>query len=126
MKPSMRVGAAFFLLLVVSGCGGIMGRGDWDPFRSASEGRVTILVFNDGRTPVSIRAVAPGQRLILGSVEGNSRASFAIPWSFTQEVRFQLEPLTGRSYTTSGITARPGDRLSLRVQDPIQRSRVQR
>jgi len=119
-------GGLLLLILTLSGCASLIGRGDWDPFRSGGERRLTVMILNESRSTVSVRAISAGQRVGLGTVDGNARANFSIPWSRTQEVRFQLEPLMGRGYTTSGVTARPGERLQVWVRDPVQQSRVAR
>ena len=117
---------AFLLAVLLAGCGGLLGRGDWDPFRSAAERQLAVIIFNEHSAHVSIRALSVGRRENLGTVDPRSRRTVAIPWSTRDNIRFQLELLAGRTHTTRSILVAPGDRVELWIAEPVQRSVVRR
>lgn len=115
-----------FLVLALGGCGGLLGRGDWDPFRSSAERQLSIFILNENAAHVSVVAVGPGTRMNLGTIDPRSRRAVAIPWSSRNSVRFQLELLAGRRHTTPSVLVGPGDRVELWIGDPVQRTVVRR
>lgn len=122
-------GAALVLVgsLFATGCAALRG-GDrgWDPFAQASERRLSILVQNPTNMDVAVEALAGSQRTALGFVSPRSQRHFRIPWQRIETIRFQLEPLGGRRYTTRGLGVGPGERVELVIQAPVSRSFVRR
>jgi uncharacterized protein with von Willebrand factor type A (vWA) domain len=115
------------LLFVLSGCGFLRGGLTAnDPFRSQSERQLIVRVENTGIEDVSIQAVGPGRRVNMGRVQGRSIRQFSIPWASVQDVRFQIEPLGGRRYTTQAVMVGPGEFVQLVVTQPVDRSFVRR
>jgi hypothetical protein len=123
-----KVSGLFALALVVSlsGCGWVLGRGDWDPFASQAERRLSIRVENANRNDVQVRVISGGTRHDLGMVGGRSYRQTSVPWRGTGDVRFEINPIAGRRFTTSGMTVSPGDRVELIVAEPVQRSFIRR
>jgi hypothetical protein len=117
--------AAVFLL--VGGCavlsGGITSS---DPFRSQAEQRLSVRVENVNFDDMTVTALSPGRRHSLGRIPGRSTRQYSIPWSSTQEIRFQIEPQTGRRHTTRGVPVGPGEFVSLIITQPVERSVVRR
>jgi hypothetical protein len=125
-----RVALRFVLVtvlgLVTVGCAGLLGRSDWDPFASQAERRLAIRVENANRNDVQVRVVAGGSRHDLGMISARSFRQTSIPLSSTRDLRFEINPIAGRRYTTSGVTVSPCDRVELIVTEPVQRSFVRR
>ncbi|MSR23209.1 MAG: hypothetical protein EXR92_06685 [Gemmatimonadetes bacterium] len=119
-----RFPAIVAIALCTAGCGTIMGRGDYDPFRSRAETQLHIRVLNDNQSRVTIHVMTLGRRLNIGAVEGNQRSNFSIPWPLAQNIQFQIDILGERTHTTLGILVGPGDQVELRVRDPVSGSEV--
>lgn len=115
------------IVLAFGGCaalsGGITAN---DPFRSQAEQRLSVRIDNIHGDDMSVSALAPGRRHNLGRIQGRSVQQFSIPWSSTQEVRFHIEPLTGRRHTTRGVPVGPGEFVNLVITQPVERSTVRR
>lgn len=124
-SAALRV-VALLAVLSLLGCGSVLGRGDWDPFRSADERQLLVVVNNQHDRDVNITITAPGQRSRLGFVPSRSFETYRVNWSRYQEARFVIEPTGGRRHTTGGMSVGPGDRIELVVVNPIQRSFVRR
>ncbi len=114
-------------VLLLAGCGVVgAGRGDWDPFRGSDERQLRVAVDNLGSFDVTVTVLAPGRRERLGTLNPRTRRTFGVDWTSTQEVRFRLEPLGSRSFTTTPFTAGPGEFVEVIVQEPVTRSFVRR
>jgi hypothetical protein len=113
-------------LLGTSACGWLPGGTDWDPFASPGERRLAIRIENANRNDVEVRVISGGRRHNLGTVSSRTFRQTSIPWSSTQDLRFEINPLTGRRHTTQGVMVSPGDRVELIVADPVQRSVIRR
>lgn len=113
-------------LVAASGCGFLRGGSNWDPFASQAERRVAIRVENANRSDVQVRVVAAGTRHDLGTIGGRSFRQTSIPWSSSGDLRFEINPIAGRRFTTRGVHVNPGDRVELIVVEPLQRSFVRR
>jgi hypothetical protein len=113
--------------LLLGGCGfffgGITGS---DPFQSQSERRLSVRVENLNGDDMAVRALAAGRRVELGRVQALSVRQFSIPWARRQDVRFQIEPIAGRSHTTQSVPVGPGEFVSLLITEPITRSQLRR
>ncbi len=114
------------ILIFVTGCSGLASGGSWDPFAQSSERRLHVRVQNLTTTDVNVHILAPGRRLEVGLVASRSIRDFSIPWSGTQDARFQVEQIAGRRHTTTGVQVGPGERVEVIVQDPLQRTIVRR
>jgi len=112
------------LLASLSGCG--IFRSDFDPFESAADRRLSVSVLNENFSTVTVTALAPGRRTVLGRADGSARTGFSIPWSGEGEVRFLLEIAGGPRHTTAPVIMIPGGRLEILVRDPLQQSTVRR
>lgn len=122
-------GAALVLvgLLLATGCAALTGGNSaWDPFAQASERRLSILVQNPTNMDVAVEAVAGTERTDLGFVGPRSQRQFSIQWQRVETIRFQIEPLGERRYTTPGLGVGPGERVELIIQAPVSRSFVRR
>ncbi|TVR66804.1 MAG: hypothetical protein EA422_01220 [Gemmatimonadales bacterium] len=117
---------ALVVVLSLLGCGSLLGRGDWDPFRSADERQLLVVVNNQHDRDVNVTITGPGQRSRLGFVPSRSFETYRVTWSRYQEARFVIEPTGGRRHTTGGLSVGPGDRIELVVVNPVQRSFVRR
>ncbi len=122
----MRVLTAVLTLAVLTaGCNTLL-RGNWDPFRGSTGAQIRILVTNETPGSVIVHALSPARRITLGTIDGNGRNNYSIPWSELQGLRFQIESPGGSTHVTSSSLARPGDQVEIRVRDPIERSEVRR
>jgi hypothetical protein len=115
---------ATFLLAILCGCS--IFRSNFDPFASGADRRLSVSVLNEHFSTVTVTALAPGLRTLVGRADGNARTGFSIPWSGEGEVRFLLETLGGQRYTTATLLVGPGGRLNINVRDPLQQSTVRR
>jgi len=113
-------------LMLLAGCAGIVGRGDWDPFRSGDDRRVSVVVVNQNISHVSVAVLAPGHRTRLGTVAGNSREGFSVPWTGRRDIRFELEAVGGERQTTVPLSISPGESVELIVRSPLRTSSVAR
>jgi hypothetical protein len=116
---------ALALVVSTASCGLPGGRGA-DPFARADERSLLIRVQNLNLDDMNVTAVTAGQRYPLGLVNGRSTRHFSIPWSSFEDVRFQIDPVTGRRHTTPGLTVGPGENIELVIQRNVQRSFVRR
>lgn len=121
-RRSNRLLALVGLLLFVPGCVSIGGRGDYNPFRSSDARRISIVIENRNSRAVDVEALAAGRRIYLARVPGGGRAGVTIPWSETQDLGFQIDPVTSSGHRTASIRVTPGEDIELWVQDPIQLS----
>lgn len=126
VPTSVRSLLLLFLLLASAGCGRMLASGDWDPFRSSGDRRLSVTVVNEHFTTVTVTALAPGRRTRLGSVEVRARNGFSIPWSAQGDVRFLLEISGGQSYTTPPVVAGAGQSVEIWVRNPLRQSVVRR
>jgi hypothetical protein len=108
------------LPVLLTGCGLLSGRDN--PFRSESAARLSIVVENRNTDSVLVEVVEPERRVGLGTVEGQGRAVYVIPWPEAQELRFVITPPQGRSHMTTGVRIEPGTEVELWVQDPVEMS----
>ncbi len=113
--------------LLLGGCGFLFGGiTHSDPFQSQAERRLSVRVENLNGEDMAVRALAAGRRVELGRVQGLSVRQFSIPWSRRQDVRFQIEPIAGRSHTTQPLPVGPGELVNLHITEPINRSYLRR
>ncbi len=78
---------------------------------------VQLYVDNQNFNDVRLWKIGLDGRTNLGTVTGRSQRTIQVPWRQTADIRFQIEPLAGRSYQTNMITAAPGDRLQLYIRE---------
>ena len=81
--------------------------------------RTTVFVDNRGFLDRNIFVVRGGQRVRLGTVTGNSQATFTIPASMVgsaTSLRFIADPIGApRPPVTEEINVSPGDRIQLTI-----------
>jgi len=123
--------ARLFLALAVSvlagsGCLSTTGGSGADPFGGADENRILVRVENLADSDMTISALGPRQRQVLGVVRGRSSARFEIPWRSRDFLRFQIEPMDGAPHTTDAVSLEPGEQIQLFLQWPASRSTVRR
>jgi len=118
----MTLRVTLVLLVLLSGCSGLLGRGDWDPFRTADERTLNVTVQNQHLSSVRITVVSPSRRTSVGTVDGGSRSGFSLPWSSMQQLRFELEVPGGARQVTTAIFVAPGDRVELVIRSPLSQS----
>ncbi|MGH7475643.1 MAG: hypothetical protein ACRELD_05085 [Longimicrobiales bacterium] len=114
--------AALLALLLVAGllwsCASTRGwRGE------ADEAPIYVHVENQNFNDATIYALVRSQRIRLGQVSGHASDVFAIPYSPT-DVRFLIDLLASRNFTTAGIVVAPGDELQLVITADLSSSRV--
>lgn len=78
--------------------------------------------FNDAR----VTAIRPGGRTTLGTVGGNQRESFRIPWSPNDQLELEVDLLAGGRYTSRPMAVNPGEEIRLFILNPLYRSYIQR
>lgn len=78
---------------------------------------IELYVDNQNFNDVRLWKIGLDGRTNLGTVTGRSQRTMEVPWRQTADIRFQVEPLAGRSYQTNMVTAAPGDRLQLYIRE---------
>ena len=118
LLPRLRraLAAAPLVLALAAGSAACYGKGKNAPVPVE---RTTIVVENRGFLDRDIFVVRGGQRIRLGTVTGNSTATFTIPPSVVSAVtalRFIADPIGApRPPVTEEITVSPGDRVVLTI-----------
>jgi hypothetical protein len=128
MRVIVRLVLLATLLAGATGCallsGGIASS---DPFMSASERRVIVRIDNLNGQDVAVTALGPGRRHNVGWIQSRTGRQYSVPWSGQrQEIRFQLEPRSGRRVTVPGFSVGPGEFVALVITEPLQNSYVRR
>jgi len=102
-------------LLALSACG-TTSSSTADPF-GGPEGRneVRIFVQNANFYDARIYALVDGVRRHLGTVGGKTDGVFTMPLAFSQDMRLEIDMLTGSDCTTEVIPVDPGDTLQLQI-----------
>lgn len=113
------------LLAGVTGCGVATAA---NPFSSRSSGprEIEIVVESNAFNDVTIWAISQSQRLRLGRVSGMANARFTLDWDHVEQLSLRIDMLAGQSYTTPSVTVSAGERVILRVRDPLTGSIVTR
>jgi len=76
-----------------------------------------VTVDNQNFNDLRIYALGSEGQQTMGNITGRSSQTFTIRWRQTSDLRFRLEFLAGRSYTTNRVTASPGDRVDVFVRE---------
>lgn len=126
-KLALKTLMGLVLVCLVSGCA-VIGSGtrSGDPFRDSADRQITVIIENRVSEPIRVEAVGAGIREDVGFIGARSTRRVGVPWSRTQNIRFQLSPQAGRRSTTNDVNVGPGERLFLVIQAPLDRSYVQR
>ncbi len=104
------------LMLAAGACGSGRTYPGQDPFRGDSGPpqlriRVQNLNFYDAR----LTTIGDNGRRRLGTVGGNQRAVFRIPWAFPTGMRIEIDLLAGPSCITEAIVVEPGDEIQFQI-----------
>lgn len=102
-------------VLVLTACAG-RSRNPFDQSPEA-QGILYIYLENRGFNDVRVHAITASGAKSLGSVGGNTFQRATLPWRQLDQISFRIEVLAGRTYTTHGVAASPGDRLELIIPD---------
>ena len=88
-----------------------------NPFAPAGtdQTELTVWVENRGFNEFRLYALSSRGTQAMGVVGGNTQQTLKLPWRTLDQLRFRLEVLAGRSYTTHTVTASPGDRVEMIV-----------
>lgn len=86
---------------------------------------VTVEVENQNFYDATIYAIGDGSRSRLGTVVGNTRQKFRLPW-VPRDVRFEIRLQAGGTFTTHSLPVNPGDQLHLTVTMDLSLSTVRR
>jgi hypothetical protein len=101
-------------VFMLSACGGRSSAANPSP-----ENQAMIRVENQGFADMVIYAVNGGQRIRLGTANGNSTESFAVPNYLIRTgapLRFLADPIGGdRSPVSEEIMVQPGDVVTLTI-----------
>jgi len=97
-----------------------------DPFRSADDDKIPIQVENLSAEDMMVMVLGTARRHDLGRVNSRSTARFAVPWSRSEQIRIQIEPMTSSPHTVSAASVEPGDHLELILNFPASRSVLRR
>lgn len=108
------------VLLVLGACGAGSGAVD-SPFADLGDRNLfRIYVENDNYYDARLYAVASGGvRQSLGFVTGKTRHVFTVPWSFSNELRIEVNMVAGPTCVTEPITVDPGDELRLQIMPAL-------
>jgi hypothetical protein len=118
MKTALKI---IPLVLVLSACASSSGA-TGNPFDETAAGRneIRVLVQNGNFYDARIYILADGVRRYLGAVGGKTDGVFTMPLAFPQEMRIQIDLLTGGDCTTEALPVDPGDTLQLQIlPDPM-------
>lgn len=108
---------SIFVLLVAVTAGGCAGTYADNPFQGGSnDNDVQITIRNQNFNDATIWAEwRGGSRTRLGSVTGSSTRTFTTPFR-GDVIRFEVDFLGGRRYTTESYPINPGEHLELRIR----------
>lgn len=113
--------------LLTAGCSALNSYGfRSDPFTSADDRSVVIYVENTTTQDVRVVARGAGSRHELGTMNANSSRQVSIAWDVYQELRFQVDPVSGRQISVRGVSVGPGERVNFVIVQPLERSFVRR
>lgn len=111
-----RLLGAWPALLVLCACA--VAQASNDPFSGADASErdeFRLHVENDNFYDARIYTIVNGVRRPIGYVGGHSRQVFTVPWSFSNDLRVQIDLLAGPTCTTEVIPVDPGDELLLQI-----------
>lgn len=123
----MKILLPVLLIGLTTGCA-LFGPGtrSGDPFRGAGERQIAVFIENRTGAEIQVEAAGAGVREQVGLIPARSNQRAVIPWTRTQNLRFQLSEVAGRRFTTNEVNVGPGERVFLVIQLPLDRSYVQR
>ena len=86
-----------------------------NPFAPAGapDTQITIVAENRGFNDVRLFAVSSAGVRSVGVVEGNTQRRLTLAWRQMELLTFRIEVLAGRTFTTSPLSASPGDRVEV-------------
>lgn len=88
---------------------------------------ISVHVKNENFLDMNVAVVANGVSRRLGSVSGNSIASFTVPWNVANgsTIAITARPIGGRGQaTTGGLSVSPGQVVEFRVGSLLSQSAV--
>lgn len=108
------------IVLLLGACGGMGGTVD-DPFSDLGNRNLfRIYIQNDNFYDARVYAVAGGgARQSIGFVSGKTDRVFTVPWSFSNELRIEINMVAGPTCITEPLTVDPGDELRLQIMSGI-------
>ena len=111
-----RAALVLALLVTLGGCAAGNFPNPFDRSGATAE-EVQVTVDNQNFNDLRIYALGSEGQQTMGNITGRSSQTFTIRWRQTSDLRFRLEFLAGRSYTTNRVTASPGDRVDVFVRE---------
>jgi hypothetical protein len=108
------------VLLILGACGGMSGTVD-DPFADFGDRNLfRIYVENNNYYDARVYAIAGGgARQSLGFVGGKTDHVFTVPWSFSNELRVEINMVAGPTCVTEPLVVDPGDEVRLVIMSAI-------
>ncbi|TVP57982.1 MAG: hypothetical protein EA351_04690 [Gemmatimonadales bacterium] len=97
-----------------------------DPFAPSADRSLIVFIENTTMEDIRIEARSPRDRYDLGMINSRSARRTSIPWSDLQDLRFQLDPISGRRVTTRPASVGPGERVTLVIVQPLEQSFIRR
>ncbi|MEZ4424093.1 MAG: hypothetical protein R3E98_11850 [Gemmatimonadota bacterium] len=85
-----------------------------------------LLVENTDFNEATLHALSEGGRQLIGRVSGKASGRFVLEWPAVRDLQIQIDLLASDRYTTPRLTVTPGDRLTLVIQTPVNRSFLRR
>ena len=119
--------AALVAALSLAGCTSMERSGNAGGDVGAASDAVSVLVTNNNYSDVNVYAVRGGERIRLGTVTGNSSATFAMDRSIygVNDVSLIGVPIGGFGSARSGrLSLSPGDSVEFRIMPVIDQSTV--
>lgn len=110
-------------LWVVGACGGVSTSTN-DPFIAdpGARNEIQVRVINSNFYDARVYVLAQGVRRQLGTVTGKSDRTFIMPWTFSQDLRMEINMLAGETCTSDSLPVDPGDMLQLQIMPEFSSS----
>jgi hypothetical protein len=109
------------LALTMAACGTRGPRATGNPFDESGAGlpQIRVRVQNQNFYDATVTVLGDNVRRRLGSVGGNSSATFTMAWEFSSGFRVQIDLLAGPSCTSDTIQVNPGDEVEFQIPSDL-------
>jgi len=121
MRPAMARALVAALALTMVGCGTRGPRPNANPFDGTGAGtpEIRLRVRNQNFYDATITVLGDNTQRRLGTVGGNSSATFTMNWEFTGGLWVRIDLLAGPTCTTDTIQVNPGDEVEFAIPSDL-------